>query len=140
MPNFDSYIFFNGQCAEAMRFYERTLGGKIETLMTYADAPPSEQQQCPAPSDHVMHARLVVEGRALMASDQPPGAPAQAMAGFALSLQYASADEARRIFDRLSEGGKVQMPLAKTFFADTFGMLVDRFGTPWMVGGGFQAV
>jgi PhnB protein len=140
MPNFDTYLFFHGNCAEAMRFYERTLGGKLEALMTYADAPASDQQQCPAPADYVMHARLVIDGRALMASDQPPGTPAQPMSGFSLSMQYASADEARRMFDRLAEGGEVRMPLTKTFFAATFGMLVDRFGTPWMVGGGFQAV
>jgi len=140
MPSFDTYLFFQGQCAEALRFYERVLGGKLETLMTYADAPASAEQCAGVAADHVMHARLVVQGRALMASDQPPGAPAQAMAGFALSMQYATVEEARRIFDRLSEGGKVTMPLTRTFFADTFGMLVDRFGTPWMVGGGFQAV
>src|SRR6059058_4621978 len=108
MPNFDTYIFFTGQCAEAMRFYERTLGGKIEMLMTYADAPAgASAPECAAPDHYVMHARMVLQGRALMASDQPPGAAAQAMSGFCLSMQYGTADEARRIFDRLAEGGKV---------------------------------
>ena len=109
--------------------------------MTYADAPAgASAPECAAPDHYVMHARMVLQGRALMASDQPPAAAAQAMSGFCLSMQYGTADEARRIFDRLAEGGKVQMPLTKTFYAETFGMLVDRFGTPWMVGGGFQAV
>ena len=61
------------------------------------------------------------------------------MNGFALSLNYSSADEARRIFDALGAGGKVIMPMGKTFWAETFGMLTDKFGTPWMVGGGHQA-
>jgi PhnB protein len=61
------------------------------------------------------------------------------MSGFSLSLQYPSADEARRIFDALAQGGEIRMPMQKTFWAETFGMLVDRFGTPWMVGGGMQS-
>lgn len=139
MPALDSYLFFNGNCAEAMRFYERTLGGKLGPIMTYADSP--EPEQCPAGArDLVMHASLVIDGRNLMASDVPPGMhEAKGMNGFALSLNYGSADEARRIFDALAEGGKVTMPMAKTFWAETFGMLTDRFGTPWMVGGGVQA-
>ncbi|MFI4927053.1 MAG: VOC family protein [Burkholderiales bacterium] len=135
MAILDSYLFFQGQCAEAMRFYERTLGGKLEALMTYGQAP---QQQCPdGAKDLVMHARLVIDGRALMASDQQPG-ERQSMGGFALSLQYPTAQEARRVFDALAQGGKVNMPMEKTFWAESFGVLVDRFGTPWMVGGGMQ--
>lgn len=137
MPTLDSYIFFNGNCAEAMRFYERAVGGKLEAVMKYSDSP--DPQQCAsAPGDLVMHASLLLEGRRLMASDNPPGHPASGMSGFALSLSYPTAEEAGRIFDALAEGGKVNMPMAKTFFADSFGMLVDRFGTPWMVGGGFR--
>jgi PhnB protein len=135
MAILDSYLFFQGQCAEAMRFYERTLGGKLEALMTYGQAP---QAPCPdGAKDLVMHARLVIDGRVLMASDQPPG-ERQSMGGFALSLQYPNAQEARRVFDQLAQGGKVNMPMQKTFWAESFGMLVDRFGTPWMVGGGMQ--
>jgi len=138
MPILDSYIFFDGRCAEAMRFYEQTLGGKLEALMTYGDSP--EPEHCPAGAkDLVMHARLALDGRALMASDNPPGHPASPMSGFALSLQYPSAQEARRIFDALAQGGEVRMPMQKTFWAEAFGMLVDRFGTPWMVGGGMHA-
>jgi PhnB protein len=137
MPILDSYLFFDGRCAEAMRFYERTLGGKLEALMTYGDSP--EPDKCPAGANGlVMHARLVVDGRALMASDTPPGFPPNPTGGFSLSLQYASPQDARRVFDALGEGGKVTMPMQKTFWAETFGMLVDRFGTPWMVGGGMQ--
>jgi PhnB protein len=138
MPALDSYIFFtNGRCAEAMQFYERTLGGKLDALMRYADAPAPTGCSTDA-NDLVMHSRLLLEGRSLMASDVPPGMPGQPMGGFALSLQYPAADEARRIFDALAQDGTVTMPMQKTFWAEAFGMLTDRFGTPWMVGGGMQ--
>ena len=125
MPVLDSYLFFSGRCAEAMRFYERTLGGKLDALMTYADSP--DPQHCPAGA-----------GDLVMASDTPPGMPSPPMGGFSLSLQYPGAQEARRIFDALSQGGEVRMPMQETFWAEAFGMLVDRFGTPWMVGGGMR--
>lgn len=135
MPMLDSYIFFNGQCAEAMRFYEGTLGGKLETMMKYSEAP--APQQCPgAAGDAIMHASLLLDGRRLMASDMPPDMEYKPMAGFSLALNYPTAAEARRIFDALSQGGNVTMPVQKTFWAEAFGCLVDRFGTPWMVGGG----
>jgi PhnB protein len=135
MPVLDSYLFFNGNCADAMRFYERTLGGKLEAVMTYGESP--EPEQCPpGAKDLVMHASMKLGDRTLMASDVPASMGPKPMAGFALSLFYDSPEEARRTFDALSQGGSVTMPMTKTFWADTFGMLVDRFGTPWMVGGG----
>lgn len=135
MAVLDSYLFFNGDCAQALRFYQSTLGGKIEMMMTYGQSP--DPQHCPLGSqDRIMHANLVLDGRNLMASDVPSGQPAPAMGGFSLSLAYPGADEARRIFGLLAEGGKVTMPIAKTFWAEAFGMLTDRFGTPWMVMGG----
>ncbi|HEX2547026.1 MAG TPA: VOC family protein [Ramlibacter sp.] len=139
MPVLDSYLFFtNGQCAQAMRFYEQTLGARIEMQMKYADSP--EPDHCPAgAADLVMHASLKVGDRTLMASDVPPGmGDAAPMGGFALSLAYDTAAEGRRIFDAMAQGGKVTMPMQKTFWAEAFGMLVDRFGTPWMVSGGPQ--
>jgi PhnB protein len=137
MPTLDSYLFFNGNCAEAMRFYERVLGAKMETMLSYGDSPMPEQ--CPpSERDKIMHACLLVEGRRLMASDTPSGQGAAATGGFSLSLSYPSADEARRVFAQLAEGGTVMMPMDKTFWAETFGMLTDRFGTPWMVSGGEQ--
>lgn len=135
MPVLDSYLFFSGNCAEAMRFYERTLGGKLEKIMTYADSP--EPENCPPGSkDLVMHACLVLDGRMLMASDSAPGYENKGMSGFALSLNYPTAAEARRVFDALANGGSVTMPMAETFWTEIFGMVTDRFGTPWMVGGG----
>lgn len=135
MPVLDSYLFFNGNCAEAMRFYERVLGGKMEMMMTYGQSP--QPEHCPAGSqDRIMHARLVLDGRALMASDTPASQPNPGMNGFSLSLNYPTADEGRRVFDALAASGKVHMPMGKTFWAAAFGMLADRFGTPWMVSGG----
>jgi PhnB protein len=140
MPTMDNYIFFDGQCAEAMKFYERTLGGKLQTLLAYADSPAPDQHDCtPADKSRIMHACLVLDGRMLMASDSPPGMH-QPMAGFSLSLNYPTAAEARAVFDKLADGGKVTMPMARTFWADAFGAFTDRFGTPWMVGGGLQPV
>lgn len=137
MPVLDSYLFFNGNCAQAMRFYERTLGGKLETVMSYADSP--EPEHCPPGArDMVMHASMKLGDRTLMASDVPPAMGPKPMAGFALSLMYGSAEEAKRIFDALSQGGSVTMPMTRTFWAESFGMLVDQFGTPWMVGGGMH--
>jgi PhnB protein len=140
MPVLDSYLFFDGNCAEAMRFYEKTLGGKLETVMTYGESP--DPAHCPTGAkDLVMHASVLVGGRRLMASDVPPGMGEgpKPMAGFALSLGYESAAEAGKVFEALRQGGKVTMPMQKTFWADSFGMLTDRFGTPWMVSGGPQA-
>jgi PhnB protein len=141
MPALDSYIFFDGQCAEAMRFYERTLGGKLQALMKYSESP--DPQSCGeggiADAGRVMHAALEIDGRLLMASDSPNSGMHKPMAGFGLSLNYPTAADARRIFDLLADGGAVLMPMQKTFWTDSFGMVTDRFGTPWMVGGGSQA-
>jgi PhnB protein len=135
MPVLDNYLFFTGRCAEAMRFYERVLDGKLEAVMKYGDSP--QPAHCPAGGeDLVMHSRLIINGRALMGSDVPPGYPAPPMGGFSLSLQYEKPEDARRIFDALAQGGSVRMEMQKTFWAEAYGMLVDQFGTPWMVGGG----
>jgi PhnB protein len=134
MPQIDAYLNFDGTCAAAMRFYEKTLGGTLEVLMTHATSPLADQTP-PGSGDRILHARLVLEGRALMASDTPAGQPFEGMHGFALSLNYTDLAKARRVFDALAEGGRVTLPLQKVFWAEAFGMLVDRFGTPWMVNG-----
>jgi PhnB protein len=114
-----------------MRFYEKTLGGKLE-LMTHGQSPMADKAP-PGSADKIMHARLDLGGRALMASDAMVGQPYEGMHGFSLSLSYTTAAEAKKIFDALAQGGKVEMPLQKTFWTEAFGMLVDRFGTPWML-------
>jgi PhnB protein len=135
MALLETYLNFNGNCAEAMRFYERTLGGKIEMMMTFAQTPDAGQYP-PEARDQIMHSSLLIDGHRLMASDAMPGQARTGMHGFSLSLGYNTADEAKKAFDALSAGGQVTMPMAETFWAQTFGMLVDRFGTPWMLSGG----
>ena len=134
MHQLNTYLFFDGNCADAMRFYERTLGGKL-SLMTHAESPMAAQTP-PGSADRIMHARLDFDGGMLMASDWIAGQPYGGMKGFSLSLIYPTAAEARRMFDTLAQGGQVTMPMDKTFWAEVFGMLVDRFGAPWMVNGG----
>jgi len=132
MAHLDAYLFFDGTCAEAMRFYAKVFGGRIEMMQTYAESP-AVQDVAPEKANRVMHARLDIDGRALMASDAISEDPFEGARGFALSLNYDSVDEGRRVFQALADGGTVQMPLQETFWAAAFGMLVDRFGTPWMI-------
>jgi PhnB protein len=134
MPHFEPYLTFDGNCTEAMRFYEKTLGGKL-SLMQFRDAPMAGQTPSGA-EDRVMHARLELDGRTLMGSDTLPGMPYQGIHGASISLSYADVPEAARVFAALAEGGKITMPLQRTFWVESFGMLVDRFGVAWMVNGG----
>jgi PhnB protein len=128
----NTYLLFDGTCEEAFKFYERVLGGKIEAMMRHEGTP----AECHVPAEwrgKIMHARLVVGDKFfLMASDAPPGTN-KPMGGFSVNVAVDTPTEAERIFNALAEKGTVNMPMAQTFFAARFGMLVDRFGTPWMV-------
>ena len=128
------YLFFNGQCEEALEFYAGALGGKVSALMRYQGSPMDNDKMPPGWGHKVMHANFEAEGTQFMASDGMPGMPAPIYGGFALSI-YIPKDvpKARRIFEALSERGKVTMPFAPPFWGGHFGMLVDRFGVPWMV-------
>lgn len=137
MPQLTAYLFFDGNCAEAMRYYQRALGGKLD-LMTHADSPIAAQTP-PGSADRIMHARLVNDGLVLMASDSMAGHPYSGMNGFSVSVIYPTAAEAKKVFDALAQGGRVTVPLDKSFWAEAFGMVTDRFGTPWMVNGGMSA-
>jgi PhnB protein len=134
MSQLDTYIFFDGNCAEAMRFYEKVLSGKLEVLMTHAESPMAAQA-APEMANRIMHARLDLDGRKLMASDTMVGHPNGGARGFSLSVSYPTEGEAKKIFDALSEGGRVTMPMQSTFWAKAFGMTVDKFGIGWMVNG-----
>jgi PhnB protein len=126
-----AYLNFNGNCAEAFKFYEQTLGGKIEFIQTHGDSPMKDQ--FPADwSEKIMHVRLRVGDRILMGSDAPPS-HFSAAHGFAVSIGVAARADGERIFNALSEGAKISMPFQKTYWSDGFGMLRDRFGIPWMV-------
>jgi len=129
----DAYVFFDGQCAEAMRFYEKTLGGKIQMMMKAGDSPMPPEN--PASRDRILHASLELDGKHLLASDWMAPHAYEGMKGFQMSLQYDSVDEAKRVFDALSDGGRVNLAMQKTFWAESFGMLVDRYGLGWMVSG-----
>lgn len=130
----EPYLFFDGRAEEALHFYERALGGKVEVKMRYADSPepvPPEHMP-PGGPQKLLHASLLVgEGR-LMLSD---GVPLEGggFRGFSLSLRYPAEPEARRAFEALAQGGRVVMPIGPTFFSPCFGMLFDRFGVEWMV-------
>ena len=125
------YLFFNGQCEAAFKFYAELLGGKIIAMMTHANTP-AENQVPPEWREKIIHARMVIGGQLLMGSDAPPGHFQQPQ-GFSVSLLVDEPEDAERIFHTLAENGTVKMPLQKTFWAIRFGMLVDRFGIPWMV-------
>jgi PhnB protein len=127
----DPYLFFKGNCEEAFTFYAKLLNGKIEAMLKHEGTPAAEHTP-PEWMQKILHARLVIGDQVLMASDAPPGHQ-QPTGGYSVSLQVPTVEEATRVFNGLAEGGKVNMPLSETFFAKSFGMLVDRFGTPWMV-------
>jgi PhnB protein len=127
----NAYLNFNGQCEAAFKFYEKSLGGKIEMLMTFGGSPMADQVP-PAMRDKVMHARMSIGDQVLMGSDAPPDRFDEAK-GFSVSLIVDKPADAERIFSALSEGATVQMPLQETFWAQRFGSLRDKFGIPWMV-------
>lgn len=127
------YLFFEGRADEAIEFYKKALGAKVEMLMRYKDSPePPRAGQPRIPADKVMHASLKVGGATIMASDgMASGKPS--FQGFSLSLDAKDEADAKRLFGALSEGGQVHQPLIKTFFSPAFGMVADRFGVSWMI-------
>ncbi len=128
------YLFFEGRCEEAVEFYKKALGAKVEMLMRYKDAPePPPPGMCPPGTENkVMHATLKIGEATVMASDGRMQEKAD-FKGFSLSLDFKTPEQAERAFHALGEGGQVTMPLSKTFFAKSFGMVADRFGVHWMV-------
>lgn len=134
MPQLHAYLSYNGNCAEAMQFYEKALGAKLQMLMRYKEAPP-EMPCTPGSEELVMHAFLVHPDFSLMAGDNPPGMPYQGIQGVSMTLSYDTVAEAHAVFDRLSAGGQVVMAPSEAFWAKTFGMVTDRFGTPWIING-----
>ena len=131
MKQVDPYLLFDGRCEEAIKFYEKTLGGEIEAMMTHegteaaAHVPPEWGRK-------ILHACLIVDGQRIMASDCPPG-QFEKPQGFSVCLNIEKAADGQRIFNALSDKGTVTMPFSQTFWAYRFGMCTDRFGTPWMI-------
>jgi PhnB protein len=140
MPQPIPYLAFNGNCAEAVRFYERVLDGKLEILMTGAESPMADQMPKEF-ANRILHARLALPGGgALYAGDAPPNVPYEGIKGVSITLNYDTAAQAQKVFDALAAGGRVTMPMQSTFWAKTFGMLIDKFGTPWGINGELQAL
>ncbi|MBD1843202.1 VOC family protein [Cyanobacteria bacterium FACHB-63] len=127
----NSYLMFNGNCESAFKFYEQCLGGKITMMMTHKEAPSAENVP-PESHDKIMHACLDLGDRLLLGSDCPPGY-FESPQGFYVQVSVSEPDEAERLFHALAENGTVKMPIAPTFWSSRFGMLIDQFGTPWMV-------
>jgi PhnB protein len=125
------YLFFDGRCEEALNFYRKSVGAEVQMMMRFKESPEPPMVP-PGNGDKVMHASFRVGDTNILASDGNCGGKPK-MEGFALSLTVRDAAEAQRVFAALGEGGKVQMPLTKTFFSDSFGMVADRFGVSWMV-------
>ena len=130
-----AYLGFDGNCADAMRFYEKALGGKLEVLMSGADSPMAGDM--PKEFAHrILHARLVLPGGGMLfAGDCPANMPYEGIKGVSIAVDYASVDEAETVFAALANGGTVTMPMQGAFWAKRWGMLVDKFGTPWIVNG-----
>jgi PhnB protein len=136
-----AYLGFDGHCAEALRFYEKALGGKIQFMLTYGEAPDAAQM----PAEHrgrIMHATLTLPGGGqLYAADNPPGTPGPAtFNGVGLMIDIDDVAAGEKAFNALAEGGTVTMPFAQTFWAERFGMVTDRYGVGWMVNAGQQAM
>ena len=128
------YLFFNGNCEQAIEFYRKALGAEVEMVMRFKDSPePPPPGMVPQGWENkVMHASFRVGQTTVMASDGC-GPESAGFQGFSLSLSVATEAEADRYFNALAAGGKVTMPLSKTFWSPRFGMLEDKFGIGWMV-------
>jgi PhnB protein len=125
----EPYLFFDGRCEEAIDFYKKALGAEVTSLIRFKESPE------PAPygePDKIMHSSFRVGDTTIMASDgRCQGKPK--FEGFALTIGVKTEAEAKRTFDGLANGGRIELPLGKTFFSPSFGMVADRFGIMWMV-------
>jgi PhnB protein len=125
------YLFFDGRCEEAVEFYKKAVGAKVERLMRWKECP--EKNACtPQNADKVMHGHVMIGDTAVLMSDGD-GKGKPDFKGFALTISAKTEVEADKLFGALSDGGQVQMPLTKTFFSPKFGMCADKFGVGWMV-------
>ena len=126
-----TYLAFNGECAKAINFYEKAIGAKLLFKMTWGESPMAKD--CPAETHGlIMHSTLAVGDGQIMCADVPPDRYHKP-AGISVSLHVKDAGAGERLFNALSENGKVEMPFQKTFWSPGFGMCVDQFGIPWMI-------
>ena len=134
----EPYLFFDGNCADAMRFYEKALDGKLEMMLKASEAPVKSEHDKDHP-DGILHAAVSVQGSRILASDWMSPDPYPGMKGVSLAIAYPTIDEAKKKFEALAASGRVNMPLDKTFWVESFGMVTDKFGTNWMISGGKPA-
>ena len=125
------YLNFDGRCDEALEFYKKAVGAKVNMVMRFKDAP-DKSMVTPQNADKVMHSALQIGDAMILASDGRNGGKPN-FSGIALAVSAGSEAEVEKIFSGLADGGTVQMPLAKTFFSPKFGMVADKFGVGWMV-------
>lgn len=125
------YLYFDGRAEEAIEFYHKALGAEVLALFRFKDSPDPGMSP-PGSGDKVMHASLGIGGTILFVSDGRCGGNAK-FEGFSLSLTAGDTAEAERLFAALTKDGQVQMPMTKTFFSPSFGMVTDKFGVPWMI-------
>ncbi len=126
------YLFFDGRCEEAIEFYKKALGAKVNMLMRFKDSPEPHKGTPPGSENKIIHASLNIAGTVVLVSDgHCMGKPV--FQGFALSFTVPTEAEADKYFAALADGGQIQMPLTRTFFSPRFGMCADRFGVSWMV-------
>jgi PhnB protein len=132
------YLSFNGNCAEAMRFYEKVLGGKIKVMMSGAQSPMAAEIPKEF-ADRILNAQLELPGGCLLyGGDCPAHIPYEGIKGVSIALSYDTVDAAEAIFNALAEGGQVTMPYSPTFWAKKFGMLIDKYGVHWIINGELQ--
>ena len=127
-----AYITFGGRCEEALEFYKKSIGAEVTGLMRWKESPDKSMKGPPGFGEKIMNAAFRIGETEMMADDGMGEAPAQ-FKGMTLAIEVADDAEAKRVFTALGEGGNVKMPLAKTFWTSSFGMLTDKFGVPWMV-------
>jgi PhnB protein len=138
MTRLNPYLAFDGQCLAAFQFYEKCLGGKIIFKMTFGESPMADKT-APDWRDRIMHLSFSFRDQILAGADAPQGHYRKPQ-GFCVSLSVDDPAEADRIFQALAENAQIQMPIQETFWAMRFGMLIDKFGTPWMVNCGKPGV
>jgi PhnB protein len=128
--SFHPYLFFGGNCRAAFTRYQEVFGGELQ-MMRLGDAPDADAP--PEKADMIIHAALILGDALLMGSDDPMSESFGPVQGMMVSYSATDAEDAKRVYDALAEGGQQTQPLIETFFSPAFGMCTDRFGTPWMV-------
>jgi PhnB protein len=135
MAQLSPYVMYNGNCEEAFIFYKSVFGGEFSILMRNKDIPPGVPAPPDPNPDHIMHISLPISTETVLMGSDMPGAYGPATRGnsFSISVKTASEEETTKIFNGLAEGGKITMPLEKTFWGSFFGMCIDKYDVQWML-------